>query len=263
MKSLIDLYGLQGFGNILIETVASDSRYEISRYITRREEYPNPYWKQNNLLHLINEFGCNPIFVEQKSEIPYFPVSPYAIVSSFHKIFPPALLNRYKLVVNIHPSYLPQYRGPTPTRRMILDNCELGGVTAHVMTSDIDAGPIISQMKINISKCTDGETRRRIAEASRLVIVDVLNFLTQQYNLDSLPIPIEGETHKRVLPEDHQICANMTIEKASLILRAFSPFPGAIVNIDGWSEYRVSSPYRENFTETLPLSNGTLRVVRW
>lgn len=52
--------------------------------------------------------------------------------------------------VNIHPSLLPMYRGPSPIVSAILDDQKNTGVTLMKMTENMDAGPIIAQKPIHI-----------------------------------------------------------------------------------------------------------------
>ena len=51
------------------------------------------------------------------------------------------------LCVNIHPSMLPKYRGPTPTFWALYHDESETGVTIHGMTADIDHGPILAQIR--------------------------------------------------------------------------------------------------------------------
>lgn len=53
-----------------------------------------------------------------------------------------------KGAINIHGALLPQYRGANPTQWAILNGEFETGATLHVMTSGIDEGPILDQVKI-------------------------------------------------------------------------------------------------------------------
>jgi len=56
--------------------------------------------------------------------------------------------------VNIHPSYLPDLRGADPTLGSILFQRDTGA-TCHIMNDKIDAGDIISQVKIPFTEDVD------------------------------------------------------------------------------------------------------------
>ena len=52
--------------------------------------------------------------------------------------------------INVHPSLLPKYRGPNPYIQTILHGEKQSGVTFHIMTEKIDAGPILAQQRLDI-----------------------------------------------------------------------------------------------------------------
>ena len=69
----------------------------------------------------------------------------------YRKIFPQKLLSIPRLgCVNVHPSLLPEYRGPTPTAWSILNNEAEVGVTIHLMDDGIDTGDILVQQKTEV-----------------------------------------------------------------------------------------------------------------
>ncbi len=51
-------------------------------------------------------------------------------------------------VINVHPSLLPQFRGPSPIQNTILENISQTGTTVMLMNKEIDAGDILKQEKI-------------------------------------------------------------------------------------------------------------------
>lgn len=66
-------------------------------------------------------------------------------------IVPPRLLELFGgRAVNLHPSLLPAYRGPSPLVGALLDGNESthAGVTVHVLSPGIDEGPIIAQLPV-------------------------------------------------------------------------------------------------------------------
>jgi methionyl-tRNA formyltransferase len=48
-------------------------------------------------------------------------------------------------VLNVHPSALPKYRGPSPILWAIRNGDASMGMTVHRMTGEIDAGPVLAQ----------------------------------------------------------------------------------------------------------------------
>ncbi len=71
------------------------------------------------------------------------------IVFSYGKIIPDEILAVPTLgPLNIHPSLLPKFRGPSPIQAQILAGETKTGVTIIKMAAQVDAGPIISQSTI-------------------------------------------------------------------------------------------------------------------
>ena len=84
-----------------------------------------------------------------------FPISKpdLIVVAAYGQIIPKEILKipRYGCL-NVHPSLLPKYRGPSPIQAAILNGDKETGVTIIKMTEKVDAGPIISNIKYQISK---------------------------------------------------------------------------------------------------------------
>ena len=81
------------------------------------------------------------------------------IVASYGKIIPSNILAIPRLgCLNLHPSLLPKYRGPSPIQTAILNNDKTTGLTIILMDEKIDHGPIIGQKKITISSGENYQT---------------------------------------------------------------------------------------------------------
>ncbi len=73
-------------------------------------------------------------------------------------------------ILNIHPSLLPLHKGLDTHRRALLAGDEYAGCTVHVVTCDLDSGPIIAQSKVKILPRDDADSlaERVLAEEHRL-----------------------------------------------------------------------------------------------
>ncbi len=72
---------------------------------------------------------------------------------AFSTIISKKTLNKLNIpILNIHPSYLPNWRGPDPIRRQILNGDKVYGITLHQLISKIDSGNIIFQKQIVIDQ---------------------------------------------------------------------------------------------------------------
>ena len=73
--------------------------------------------------------------------------------------------------INIHHSFLPAFVGADPYRRAHERGVKLIGATAHYVTADLDAGPIIDQDVTRVSHSDEVEDLVRIGrDAERLVL---------------------------------------------------------------------------------------------
>jgi methionyl-tRNA formyltransferase len=74
------------------------------------------------------------------------------IVASYGKIIPETILNIPKHgVLNVHPSLLPKYRGPSPIESVLLDGSLVSGVSIMKLDKEMDHGPILVQNSFTIS----------------------------------------------------------------------------------------------------------------
>ena len=74
-------------------------------------------------------------------------------LAGFMKILSKDFIKKFKgKIINIHPSLLPKYKGLNTHERAINNNEKFSGCTVHYVTSKLDAGKIILQKKVKISK---------------------------------------------------------------------------------------------------------------
>lgn len=75
-----------------------------------------------------------------------------AVLAAYGQIIPQSILDEFPLgIINVHPSLLPAYRGPTPIEQAILDGTAKTGVSVMRLTSGMDEGPIYTQKTIHLS----------------------------------------------------------------------------------------------------------------
>jgi len=75
------------------------------------------------------------------------------ICFSFGLILPPELLKLFPdKLINIHPSSLPKYRGPSPIQASLLHGDQQTALTYMIMVEIMDAGPILKQFNLAIDQ---------------------------------------------------------------------------------------------------------------
>ena len=81
------------------------------------------------------------------------------IVAGYGLILPKEILDFPPLgCINIHPSILPKYRGPSPVSTAILNGDSHTGVTLMMMNEGLDSGPIIDQKIVSIDQSDRNDT---------------------------------------------------------------------------------------------------------
>ena len=75
------------------------------------------------------------------------------VLAGFMRILTPYFIKAYRdKIVNIHPSYLPQFKGVHAIRDAFQARVKETGVTVHRVTNELDSGPIILQKRVKILK---------------------------------------------------------------------------------------------------------------
>jgi len=150
------------------------------------------------------------------------------IVASYGKIIPDDILNIPKFgVLNVHPSLLPAYRGPSPIESALLDGLTTTGISIMKLDSGMDHGPILLQNAFTINPASTAQTLE--VECGQLggeLLVQVL-----PHYLDRSLIPKEQDHSKAT------ICKKITKDLGEITLttranevqrkfRALTPWPG-------------------------------------
>jgi len=77
------------------------------------------------------------------------------VVAMYAKLLPKQVLDLPRRgTLNVHPSLLPKFRGPSPVLSAILADERTTGVTIMQLTEKMDAGPIVAQARIEVDEDT-------------------------------------------------------------------------------------------------------------
>ena len=72
-------------------------------------------------------------------------------LAGFMRILGPAFVRRFQgRLLNIHPSLLPAFPGLHTHRRALAAGCKVVGATVHLVTSELDHGPIVMQSVVPV-----------------------------------------------------------------------------------------------------------------
>jgi methionyl-tRNA formyltransferase len=157
------------------------------------------------------------------------------VAFAYGRIFGPRFLECFpRGGVNVHPSLLPRYRGPSPIHAAILGADGRTGITIQSLAAEVDTGDIILQESFPL---TGKETTGSLTETAAEKGADLL--------AKALALIAEGKDRR--VPQDAaaaSYCGLITREDAKIdwkaaaahierMTRAFDPWPGAWTNFRG------------------------------
>jgi methionyl-tRNA formyltransferase len=95
---------------------------------------------------------------------------------AYGHIFGPKFLALFPLGgINIHPSLLPKYRGPTPVQAAILNRDRESGISIQRLCADMDGGDILASQKLQLTgEETAASLSAIVSEKSALMLPEVL-----------------------------------------------------------------------------------------
>lgn len=135
-----------------------------------------------------------------------------AVLVAYGKIIPQSIIDIFPLgIINIHPSLLPLYRGPTPIESAILHGDSKTGVSIMQLSAGMDDGPVYVQQSIGLR---GDESKLELYEAVSKISADLL-FKTLPNILDTSLQPI---------PQDHtQASYSQLLKKSDSVIDWHKP----------------------------------------
>ena len=157
MKNPIIFFGTEDFSAVSLQKLI-DENLEVAGIITKPDSKKGRGQKiQSPKVKKIGEKFKIPVLQPQKmNEIIEFVQNfenPVGVLVSFGRIIPQEIIDLFTpAIVNVHPSLLPKYRGPSPIESAILNGDEKTGVSLMKLSKEMDAGDVYSQEEIQLSK---------------------------------------------------------------------------------------------------------------
>lgn len=151
------------------------------------------------------------------------------IVAAYGKIIPLPILSLARHgALNIHPSLLPKWRGPSPVESAILAGEKETGVTIMQMDEKMDHGPIILQKEVRIG---EDETRITLYEKLFSLGAELLVKIMPRW-IEGKITPIAqdhtGATYSKILTrEDGKLFWDNPAKVLERQVRAYAGWPGA------------------------------------
>ena len=157
------------------------------------------------------------------------------IVVAYGKILPVELLNLDKvLFINVHASLLPRWRGAAPIQRAIMNLDHETGVSIMKIVTELDAGPVLLQSKIKITKEINyKELSSQMSELGAKLILDTLKLIENKKANFTEQNESKATYAKKIEKSETKISWNDDAEKIVAKINAFSPNPGCWFELNG------------------------------
>lgn len=126
-----------------IELVASNKPEARGLVLARRLGLPIWSHSHERLERAAFDALVEAAFVERGVEL--------IALAGYMRLLSPEFVARWQgRILNVHPSLLPLYKGLNTHQRALLAGDEEAGCSVHVVTADVDDGPVIAQAKVRI-----------------------------------------------------------------------------------------------------------------
>lgn len=150
------------------------------------------------------------------------------VLFAYGKIIPQEFLEMTRIgILNIHPSLLPKYRGPSPVTSAVLNGDRETGVSIMLLDNELDHGSILAQEGLIIQdKETADELTLRLISLASTMLLRVLS------DLESGTLKGREQDHtnatytKMVSKDDGRIDWSRTAREIFNQWRAYSSWPG-------------------------------------
>lgn len=164
----------------------------------------------------------------------------FGIVAAYGKLIPKTILELFPAgLLNLHPSLLPRYRGPSPIQTALLNGEEKTGVSIMLLDEELDHGPVLAQQEITI---LPDETYPELFLKLALQGAKTL--------IETLPLWLEGKITPQ--PQNHQLASytklltwqdgkinpDKPVNEVYNQIRALNPEPGT------WLEMKINNQSR-------------------
>ncbi len=241
-KTKVVFFGSSSYVLPIIDTLKKN--FDLKLVVTTEKSPTDPvitFCKKTHIKYVsvssVLDKNLQSLIINHKSVI--------GVLADFGLIVPHDVLNIFpKGIINIHPSLLPKYRGPTPVQEAILNGEKTTGITIIKLDNEIDHGPILTQQKETI---LENDTSKSLYER--------LFRLSSSLIVRTIKLYLKGEIIPR--EQDHTIATftkpltradgyidisynkPISSKKLQRMIRALYPWPGV------WFKWKMEDGIRK------------------
>jgi methionyl-tRNA formyltransferase len=162
-------------------------------------------------------------------------------VCEFGQLIREPLLS-HDLMLNVHPSLLPRWRGAAPIERALMAGDSSTGVTIFKLTEGLDSGPMTLQRAEPIHPDdTRGTLTSRLAPLGATLLIESFE-AAEAGALELTEQPDDGITYaEKIAPADRRLDTRRPAAELARVVRALTPGIGAFIEFEGGERLGVES----------------------
>jgi methionyl-tRNA formyltransferase len=190
-----------------------------------------------------------------------------AVLAAYGHIIPQPVLDEFPLgIINVHPSLLPLYRGPTPIETAILDGATKTGVSIMRLTAGMDEGPVYKQKTVNLKGDeTKEDLAKRLQRLGSELLIDVLAGIADgTLRPREQPHPVRATYSKLLTKQDGFIDWSKPAQMLEREVRAYLGWPRSQAKIYGHevivTKARVASS-NDDGSLVMPAKDSYLEIL--
>lgn len=163
------------------------------------------------------------------------------VVCAFGQLIKEPLLSEF-LMLNVHPSLIPRWRGAAPIERALMEGDERTGVTIMRVTAGLDSGPVALAEEVSVDGDDDySSLSTRLAAAAGELVVRALDLLAEG-KLDFTEQNDAQATYAgKISPEERRLDPDRPVDELARRVRALTPHVGAYLELEDGSRLGVRS----------------------
>jgi methionyl-tRNA formyltransferase len=153
-------------------------------------------------------------------------------VCAFGQLIKEPLLSEF-VMLNVHPSLIPRWRGAAPIERALMAGDETTGVAIMRVTEGLDSGPVALVEELKITTEDDYESlSARLAEAGGELLVRALNEL-EAGKLDFAEQDDARATYaEKISADERHLSPSLEAAELERTVRALTPHVGAFLELE-------------------------------
>ncbi len=180
-----------------------------------------------------------------------------AVLVAYGRIIPQRIIDLFpKGIINIHPSLLPKYRGPTPIESAIANGDTQTGVSIMRLTAGMDTGPVYGQATISLSGSeTKFEVCHELAQKGANLLLELLPQIIDGSLHPTDQNEAEATYSKLLTKADAWLEPSLlTASKADQLVRAHLGFPKSKLTLEGQTVIVTRSHVTQSHESSLDIA---------